>query len=86
MGQLEADYGPGGKWNIADGKGPLGQAARDAALYAKQQMWDLAHGNYGQAKIDRDRQMRAENFLGAAGIETPRHENGRPERTHEIRG
>ena len=69
--QLDKDYGSGGKWNVADGSGPLGQAARDAELYAKQQMWDLTHGNYNQAEKDRQNQIKAENLLSAAHYETP---------------
>ena len=64
-------YGSGGRFNIADGQGPLAQAARDAELAKYQQMWDATHGNYGQAELDRQRQIKAENLLGAAGFDTP---------------
>lgn len=69
--RLDKLYGSKGRFDIASGTGPLAQAARDALLYAKQQAWDVTHGNYGQAEIDRQNQMRAENMLSRAGIETP---------------
>jgi hypothetical protein len=69
--QLERDYGAGGRYDIADGNGPLAQAAREALLASKQQMWDVTHGNYAQAELDRKKQMMFENQLSAAGLETP---------------
>jgi len=82
---LSQKYGAGGIYDLGQGDGYLGAAAREAMLAQKQMQWDLTHGNgqwvegqngapghfTGQAEIDRQRAIRAQNILGAAGIETP---------------
>jgi hypothetical protein len=68
---LDKQYGAGGRFDIADGNGPLAQSARDALLYSKQQAWDVTHGNYAQAELDRKKQMASENLLAKAGVDTP---------------
>jgi len=69
--QLDRQFGAGGQFDIGDGKGPLAGAARDALFYEKKQMYDRTHGKYGEAELDRQKQIKAENQLSAAGIETP---------------
>lgn len=78
---LGAQYGEGGAYDLGAGNGPFAAAAQRALLAQKQQIWDEVNGNAvynqdgqligGQAFEDRQRRINAENFLGAAGIETP---------------
>jgi hypothetical protein len=83
--RLNKDYGAGGRYDLGKGDGPLGAAARESELAAKQMQWDLTYGNgqwvegkngepghfTGQAELDRKRKIAADNILGAAGLDTP---------------
>jgi hypothetical protein len=82
---LSQKYGAGGIYDLGKGNGYLGGAAREALLAEKQMQWDLTYGNgqwvegkdgapgrfTGQAEVDRQRAIRAQNILGAAGLDTP---------------
>jgi hypothetical protein len=82
---LSQKYGAGGIYDLGRGNGYLGGAAREALLAEKQMQWDLTYGNgqwvegkdgapgrfTGQAEADRQRAIRAQNILGAAGLDTP---------------
>jgi hypothetical protein len=82
--RLNKQYGKGGRFDLGrGGTGVFGQAARESELAAKQMQWDIEHGNgsyqvvdgvgqwTGQAGIDRQRRIAADNLLGAAGLDTP---------------
>jgi len=83
--RLNALYGEGGQYDLGKGDGPLGNAARESELAKKQMQWDLTYGNgrwvegengqpghfTGQAELDRQRAIKADNLLGAAGLDTP---------------
>ncbi len=79
--KLDKQYGAGGIYDLEKGDGPFAAIAQEAMTAKKQQMWDIVHGNAefdakgkligGAAYEDRQRQIAAENKLGAAGLDTP---------------
>lgn len=71
MGDLNKAYGAGGQFDLEAGNGPGAQLAQQYELTKKQQMWDMVHGNFGQAAQDRQKQIGLANQLGAFGLDTP---------------
>jgi hypothetical protein len=71
MGRLNSAYGAGGQFDLEAGNGPGAQLAQEYELTKKQQMWDMVHGNFGQAERDRKKQIGLANQLGAFGMDTP---------------
>jgi hypothetical protein len=84
--RLDRAYGKGGRYDLESGNGPFAEAAQSAELAAKQQMWDIIHGNAefnynsdtgrnelvgGAAYGDLQRRKYAENLLASAGLDTP---------------
>ena len=82
--RLNRQYGKGGRFDLGRGNGIYSSAARESELSAKQMQYDLIYGNgsyqvgkdgigyfTGAAEQDRQRKMRADNILGAAGLDTP---------------
>ena len=92
--RLDKAYGKGGRYDLESGNGPFAAVAQAAELAAKQQMWDVMHGNAefqyndvtgknelmgGAAYEDKKSRLYAENLLAAAGLDTPAMKQARME-------
>ena len=79
--RLNADYGAGGRFDLAAGDGPFTGYARGYLREQKKQQWDIIHGNAifddknvlvgGDAYADKQRQIGYHNLLKGAGMDTP---------------
>lgn len=65
--RFEGQYGPGGRFDLGRGDGPLGEVAREAIRARRQQVWDRSYGFTAAAEMDRMRMISATSTLSRFG-------------------